>query len=269
MKKPTNQPTRSKAKILLIDIETSFMLAGVWGRRDQNISMDQVFQDTYVLTWAAKWLDKKKMMSDALYLHPKTYKKDRTNDRAILETIWKLLDEADYVIGHNGQKFDVPVLNARFIQHGMTPPSPYIVIDTLLMARRRFRFSSNKLDDLGRALKVGRKTDTGGFKLWTDIVMHGDMKAFKHMLAYNKQDVRLLESVYNILKAWDTQHPNTNLLEGDDKLQCNACGSAKLQRRGLARTGANVYQRFQCQDCGAWSRTTKAEKTTKPKLKSI
>lgn len=263
---PKNEPRRSKAKVLLLDIETSFKIAGVWGTYDQNVSADQLFQDTHVLCWAAKWQGEKKIMTDALFLHPKAYKADPTNDKPVLEKIWKLLDEADYVIGQNCHRFDLPVLNARFIQHGMKPPSPYIVIDTLLIARRRFKFTSNRLDDLGKALNVGRKKETGGFSLWRDIVLKHDLKAFRKMVAYNKQDVVLLEKVYTALRPWDTQHPNVN--PDMEKLLCNVCGSKHLQHRGVRRTAHQTYQRYQCIDCGHWLRAAKAIPGNKSKLRS-
>ena len=41
---------------------------------------------------------------------------------------------------------------------------------------------------------------------------------------------------------------------------CVNCGSLNLQKRGSARTKTMEYQRYQCSDCGAWSRQRLAEK---------
>lgn len=252
-------PPRNAPKVLFLDIETSFKIAGIWKRFQENVSMDQLFQDTYVLSWAAKWLGSNEMMSDALYRHPKLYKKDPTDDTAILKTIWRLLDKADYIVAHNGAAFDVPTLNSRFLQAGMKPPSPYIVIDTLAIARRKFKFTSNRLDDIGKALKVGQKLHTG-FGLWKQVVLDRNRKAFEQMVAYNKQDVTLLEAVYHKLKAWDNNHPNLNLAD-DRPDKCNVCQSTHIKRNGVKVAASGRYQQYQCKDCGHWMRSNKAIKT--------
>jgi hypothetical protein len=259
-----------KPNILILDIETSFMLAGVWGRYKQDVAMNQVLQDTHVLCWAAKWLDEKKIESDSLHNYPTAYKKDPTNDEHVLKTIWRLLDAADYVIAHNGAKFDVPRLNARFIQHGMKPPSSYYVIDTLSVARRSFKFTSNRLGDLGKILKVGTKKETGGFDLWKKIVLKQDVKAFDKMVKYCIQDVRLLERVYLALRAWDKRHPSTVVQDDPKTPKCNACGSSKIIKNGSYSTNTQTYQKFKCNDCGHCMRSRKA--SNKPNsniLKSI
>ena len=68
------------------------------------------------------------------------------DDKRVLQSIWKLLDEADIVIGHNGDRFDLRKLNARFIDNDINPPSPFRTIDTLKVARREFAFVSYTKD---------------------------------------------------------------------------------------------------------------------------
>jgi len=135
----------------------------------------------------------------------------------------------------------------------MKPPSPYKVVDTLLAARSQFAFSSNKLDDLGETLGLGRRVEHEGFELWRKC-MNGEKKAWKDMLRYNEQDVVLLEAVYLRLLPYIKNHPNVNVIMDQTKCKCTACGSSKLHKRGYAYTNASKFQRFQCQDCGKWSR---------------
>lgn len=250
------------ARILILDVETAYKVAAVWGRYKQFVSMDQLLQDSYVLCWSAKWLDDKKVMSDALHKHANAYKKDPTNDKPILKSIWKLIDEADYVIAHNGAGFDIPVLNARFIQQGMKPPSSYQLIDTLAVARRSFKFTSNRLGDLAKALKVGAKADTGGFKLWRDVVEKRSKKAFNKMVRYCQTDVVVLEKVYKALRAWDKRHPSTVVKSSLEKPACNACGSERVKRNGSYATNTQVYQKYKCLDCSHQMRARKAEPRT-------
>ena len=149
----------------------------------------------------------------------------------------------------------------------MNPPSPYKSIDTLKMARRSFKFDSNKLDQLGRYLGLGRKVQTGGMDLWF-YCMAGKMSAWKLMVKYCKQDVVLLEEVYLKLRPWDKSHPNLNKYTQTEHT-CPACSSTDLQRRGFDSTVGNVncYQRWQCNSCAKWSRSRLADKTkVKPEI---
>lgn len=236
-------------KILLYDIETSPLLSYVWGLWQQDVL--KVEADWYMLCFAAKWLGKRKIITSALSDYP-LYKKNKENDREVIKALWKLLDEADIVIAHNGDRFDIRKSNARFIAHGLGPPSPYITIDTLKIARKYFKFDSNKLDELGRHLKIGRKVHTGGMKLWFDC-MSGDLTAWRKMIRYNKQDVRLLQDVYLKLRPWHENHPSTNGIN-DEERRCTVCQSTNIHSRGKKQvaSGLSYYKRYKCMDCGKW-----------------
>jgi hypothetical protein len=88
--------------------------------------------------------------------------------------------------------------------------------------------------------------------------MNKDPDAWKVMEKYNKQDVILLEKVYERLLPWlGRNHPNRNLYNSTG---CPTCGNAKLQKRGFSYTTTGTFQRFQCTHCGTWSKATKAVK---------
>ena len=235
------------SKILLFDIETMASTGFVWGKYQQDVI--EFEQYSYMLAFAYKWLDEKKAHVVGLPDF-KGYKKDRTNDKELCRSLWELLDEAEIVCGHNSDKFDIKKANARFAYYNFKPYSPFNKIDTLKVARKHFKFESNKLDDLGDYLRLGRKVTHTGFKLWKDCA-DGKMKAWRLMKKYNKQDVMLLEKVYLHLRPWMDNHPNYNVHNETVDL-CPACGG-HLHRRGFRITRARRYQRFQCQKCGAWS----------------
>ncbi len=239
------------AKILNLDIETAPIKGVVWGLWNNNLSLDHIDTDWYILTYAAKWLGEKDVLFDALTRY-KGYKKDPENDYELLLTLRDLLDEADIVIGHNARKFDMKKINARFFKHGIHPPSPYQTIDTLEVARQNFALTSNKLQYLATILGIGSKNDTD-INLWKDCGK-GDPEAWERMIAYNIQDVVLLEKVYYALRPWMTKHPNLGLFEVDGKVRCPKCGGTHLQWRGYVYTQANSYRRFQCQTCHGWGR---------------
>lgn len=235
-------------KILLFDIETSPNLGYIWGKYEQNVI--EYVSEWYVLCFAYKWLGDAK--THVLGLPDfASYKKNPEDDKQLLKALWDLFDQADVVIAHNGQSFDVKKVNARFLAHGMKPPSPYKIVDTKLVAKRYFNFNSNKLDDLGNYLGLGRKLDTGGFDLWKGC-MSGDNKSWKTMLKYNIQDVVLLEKVYEKMLPYMTNHPDRNIIDETLHLVCNNCGSDNTHKRGYLTTRTGKWQRHQCRECGAW-----------------
>lgn len=235
-------------KILLPDIETAPNVAYVWGLFKENIPIQRLVNSGYVLCWAAKWLEEEDIFFSS---------RQGGNHYDMLKGIHSLLDEADVVVHYNGTKFDIPTLNKEFILHDMKPPSPYRQIDLLGVARRQFRFTSNKLEYVAEYLGLTKKVQHKGFNLWIQC-MEDNPDAWKEMEEYNVGDVKTLEDLYYKLRPWIKNHPNRTLYTGGD---CPVCGSSHVQSRGVHITQAAMYQRFHCQGCGAWLRGIKNEKT--------
>ena len=149
-------------RILLLDIETAPIRAYVWNTWKENINDKQIISDWFVLTWSAKWLFDDKVYSERL--DPEEAINE--DDERIIKGIWNLMDEADVVIAHNGNKFDIPRLNTRFLIHGYGPPMSYHSIDTLSVCQRNFSFTKNKLDYINKILGIQRKVENAGFPLW-------------------------------------------------------------------------------------------------------
>lgn len=226
-------------KILHLDIETSPNVAHVWGLFRQTVSIKQLLDSSYTMCWSAKWHGRRGVSYSSL----------RTDtEEQMIAKIWHLLDEADAVVHYNGTKFDIPTLNKEFLKHGMPPPSPYKQIDLLLVARKTFRFPSNKLDYVAQALGVGSKVKNISHELWIKC-MAGDVKAWKQMERYNKQDVVLLEEVYLKMLPWIKNHPNHALYTDTKRPVCTNCGSEKVIKKGVTHTLTQSYQRYRCTEC--------------------
>jgi hypothetical protein len=235
-------------KVLLFDIETAPNLAYVWDKYEQDVIAFK--KERYMLSFSYKWLGDAKIHAYSLPMF-KGYKKNPEDDKELVRKLHQLFEDADIIVAHNGDNFDIKMANAAFARHGLTPPAPYKTVDTLKVARAKFRFNSNKLDDIGSLLGLGRKHDTGGFKLWLGCLA-GLNSAWKKMVDYNKQDVVLLEKVYLKLRPWMTNHPNMNLDDGKAPA-CPVCKSTEVIRRGFAYTSVSRRQRYCCADCGKWS----------------
>ena len=236
-------------RILLLDIETAPNIAHVWGLWNQNVGINQIQASSYVMCWSAKWHSDKEVQFDSVF---------QSTPKRMLKRIYKLVNDADVVVHYNGTKFDMPTLNKEFVIHGMPPPSPYKQVDLLRTARKQFRFPSNKLDYVAQALGLGHKIKHTGHDLWVRC-MAKDPEAWAVMEKYNKQDVVLLEKVYDRLLPWVQGHPNHGAYDEPGIPVCPNCGSGHLQRRGFSRTQVNKYARFQCQECGTWSREPVSE----------
>ena len=235
-------------QLLELDIETAPKQAFVWGMWKQNIAPNQLIQDWFMLTWAARWYGSTAIMGRRL----RSSEVKRQDDTSLLMPLWDLMNRADVIIGHNVDRFDWPSINTRFIKAEMPPPSPYRTIDTLKEARKNFKFSSNRLDYLGQFLGVGRKKETT-MELWVRCV-NGEDQALKEMLDYNKQDVILLEEVYKKIRPYMKNHPNHAVFKTDGRPCCPSCGSTNIQSRGTYETQVGIYRRYWCNACNDWSR---------------
>lgn len=249
-------------KILLFDIETAPLQGYMWSLWKQNIGLNQIISEWYMLCWSAKWLYSDKVFSGKLN------KEELLNqdDKRICSELWSLLDEAELVIAHNGDRFDIPKINTRFIMHNLKRPSPYRTIDTLTVARKQFGFSSNKLDALAGYFGFEHKISTD-FTLW-DRCVKGDVEAMDYMARYCDRDVLLLEEVYLKLRNWIPNHPNIGLYFDTKEHICPNCGSTDLTEGKPYYTTVGRYQTFRCK-CGAISRVKKSDYDNSKLLRSV
>lgn len=248
-------PKPKGPKVLIFDIETAPMLGYVWGLWENNVALNQVHTDWYILSWSAKWLGDPP--SATMYMDQRNAK-NIEDDKDLLKGIWNLLDQADIVITQNGKNFDHKKLNARFVLNGFQPPSTYKHIDTKIIAGKHFGFTSNKLeymsDKLCKKYKKLKHAKFSGFDMWRECLA-GNQEAWKEMEKYNKYDVLALEELYTKLIPWDNS-VNFNLYHDGEDNVCK-CGSKHIIKNGFYYTASGKYQRNKCKGCGAETRDTK------------
>jgi uncharacterized protein YprB with RNaseH-like and TPR domain len=205
-----------------------------------------------MLSFAYKWAHEDDYHVRGLPDYAEHFKQDKECDQKLVTELWELFNQADVIVGHNGDAFDIKKSNARFIIHKLRPPSSYKTIDTLKVARRYFKFTSNRLNDLGQYLGIGVKLPHTGSHLWFSC-MEGDPESWELMKKYNVQDVRLLEKVYYELRPWIVNHPNLHLYNEEHGIACPKCGSFNLVKKGFTYTLKTKRQQYRCGDCGGWS----------------
>lgn len=229
----------------------------MWGLWNQNIGIQHILGNSEVLCWAAKWVGE-----DQTYFSSVQW----TTKKRMLKAIYELLEEADAVVTYNGKAFDLKILNKEFALMGWSKPSPYKNIDMLQVMRSQFRFTSNKLGYIGPQFGLGGKSKHHGHELWLSCMnpkSEDYIESWKVMEEYNVQDVHLLESLYLKVRGWIPNHPSYSALENSHV--CPNCGSTHLQSRGTTMTAALRYRRWQCVDCGKWSRSKVADKVDRSK----
>lgn len=249
MSKPTTGP-----RIVTLDIETAPNESYHWGLWDQNIGLDQIVVEWSILSFSAKWLGEDKVIYKDTGGRGVSKVRD---DKALLQALWDILDEADIVVAQNGQAFDVKKINARMIMAGMKPYSPIKIIDTMLVAKKHFCFTSNKLAWLSEHLTTAKKSEHKsfpGFELWSEC-LKDNAKAWAEMKKYNCVDTIATEELYLRLRPWIEGHPNIAVYSQLEDMVCPKCASVNVQKRGKAHTQFGEYHRFQCKDCGGWSRS--------------
>lgn len=202
------EQTKSKdgPRILVYDIETAPMTAHVWKLWDNNVGLNQIESDWYIMSFAAKWLGE-----DEIFYYDQRDAPIMEDDSYILSKLWSLLNKADIVIGHNVKKFDTKKVNARFIMNSFPKPAVYRQIDTMVIAKEQLGMTSNKLEYLAKVLcpehVKSKHSKFPGHEMWVEC-MKGNRAAWEEMESYNRDDILATEALYNVLSSWDSKLPN-------------------------------------------------------------
>lgn len=233
-------------KILTFDIETSHMVAATFGLWKADIPYDHIIHDWRIFSAAWKWLG-----NDTVY----SASQAEYTEEEVIHALTSAIQQADIVVGHNIDRFDLKKLNTRVFLCDRPPFFLPTSVDTYKVAKKEFAFSSNRLDYIAKALGVGGKTSTPT-GLWLK-ALFGDKEAFTIMEEYNRNDVVINEKVYLKMRPFIRNHPDVSQLTlNGERLGCPSCGSEKIikygtykEKHGGALKQKRRYQRHQCTSC--------------------
>lgn len=245
------RPAEGGPRILILDIETSPIEGRVWGLWNQNLGLNQITKEWNILSYCAKWLGDPNVIYSDL-----SQAENIADDSKLVAELYELLNEADLVVAQNGKRFDLPKIQARFVMAGYKPPRPFRVVDTMLMAKQQFGFTSNKLEWMTDKLCTTKKRKHEkfpGMELWNQCLA-GNPEAWEEMRLYNIDDVISLEELYLILRPWYQGHPNVAVFTDSEEPACPKCGSHELKRDGWTFTQSGKYELYHCGSCGGYSR---------------
>lgn len=243
-KKTEKQDTsQTKRKRLFFDIETSPNLGLFWeAGYKKNIDYSNIIKERAIICICWKWEDEKEIGS--------VHWDNKQCDKSLLQKFIKVANEADELVGHNGDRFDLAWIRTRCLFHRIDMFPSYVTIDTLKVARNKFKFNSNRLNYIADYLGIGQKIKTE-FSLWKDIVLNNDKKAMDKMIVYCKKDVALLEKVFKELNNHIPAKTHYGVVFKQDRGSCPECGSEDLIRgRKMVRaSGVRIIQ-YRCATCG-------------------
>lgn len=239
-------------RILLFDFETSPDLAYVFAHSKYEQDIAKFVRPSYTLSVAHMWYGDKKVTVKALNDFPR-FKKDPHSDKALYEYFSKIVEQADVLVAHNGDSFDIRVMNARMLKHGLSPLPPHRTIDTKRVAKKYLKLPSYAMNDICEYYNGPTKIETGGFATWQGCD-NSDNASFNKMKKYNAHDVfPMLNFVYELLVPWMKNYPILRPFNGS----CRHC-SGKMIKRGMRPVGNGKYleQRYVCvnPECGLWDK---------------
>lgn len=231
-------------KRLFFDIETSRMVLQVKAfsiRYEQRLSYKDIVEDSKIICISYKWEGEDQV-------HHVKWDKNHC-DKQLLKKFIPIMNEADELVGHNGDNFDIKIVRTRAIYHRLPFRVNTPSLDTLKKARSYFKFPNNKLDTIAHFLGVGAKIEHEGIRMWNKVEL-GDKEALKDMIEYCDMDVVVLEDCYTVMENYVKHNQHAGVADGGYKHECPLCGSEDVKHLRNRVTAAGTIKRLmQCGSC--------------------
>jgi hypothetical protein len=167
------------------------------------------------------------------------------------------------------------MMNRFYVQNEIDLPSPFFSIDTCQVARAKYKFPGNSLNELSDFLGLGAKEHISYKDLESDFMTENpDPKTIRLMKKYNNMDVELLEKLYYKLRPGIANHPNmARLMNVHDA--CPQCGNTDQELIGREKyraTKMGLFMQYKCKVCKKYFQSAKPVDSTfdvKPRFRNI
>lgn len=231
-----------QVKRLFFDIETSPNIVYSWRiGYNLNITPENIIDERKIICISYKWESDEK-------IHTLTWDKNQC-DKKMLKEFISVANQADELIAHNGDRFDIKWIRTRCIYHRIPMFPNYKTLDTLKKAKSGFNFNSNKLDYIAQYLGVGAKVKHSGFDMWKG-VMNNDKTALSEMVHYCEGDIIVLEDVFLTMQSYIKQNTHAGVLNNNLKYSCPCCSSEQITLLKNNVTAMGTIKRLiECNDC--------------------
>lgn len=233
---------------LFFDIETSLNV-GLFFQTGHKITIghENIVKERAIICICYKWSGNKKVYS--------LQWDSKQDDKKMLQDFLEVANQADELVGHNGDAFDLKWIRTRCYFHNIPMMPNFKTIDTLKEARKGFRFNSNRLDYISKFGGAEGKISTS-FDLWKKITLYNDKKSLNYMVKYCKKDVLELENVFNKMNQYIL--PKTSIANHIG--ECPECGGIDMKYNGRkvsAKLGVAIQ--LQCKECGKFHSVTEKQ----------
>jgi len=257
-----NAVEQKKIKVGVFDVETSYILARVWGTGpNQYIAHDQVVNETQLITAQFMYSLDKESDYKAWKVIRKPDKKNNIpgifDDSDVVSWITNKVNKCDLVIAQNGKAFDIKVVQERAKKLRLPPLNVDFMIDTYKTSSSSFKTLSHGLDarseqyGLGGKIKMVRQD-------WIDIIELG-IKPEVKMVPYGLKDNLDTDAIFwldlpyiNFPKATITKilqlitkNEYEQLLKNKE-YKCDRCALARQSRYNIQI----VEKKPTCCNCG-------------------
>jgi uncharacterized protein YprB with RNaseH-like and TPR domain len=231
-----------QVKRLFFDIETSPNIVYSWRiGYNLNITPENIIDERKIICISYKWESEEE-------IHTLTWDKNQC-DKKMLKEFISVANQADELIAHNGDRFDIKWIRTRCIYHRIPMFPNYKTLDTLKKAKSGFNFNSNKLDYIAQYLGVGAKVKHSGFDMWKGVMMN-DKSALSEMVHYCEGDIIVLEDVFLTMQSYIKQNTHAGVLNNNLKYSCPCCSSEQitLLKNNVTAMGT-VKRLIECNEC--------------------
>lgn len=235
------QVTTSPPKILIFDLEVAPAIAYTYNFRDAYIQPENIIQMPYILAYSAKFYGEDKIYYQDTRSTPR-------DDSDLLKSLSKLINEADYLAGHNLKFYDQKMTKGRLFLKNMAPLNDSTVFDTFKIAFKHFKLPFYKLGELAKYLSCKSQKLTHAKFPGTTLFIEadkGNSEAFKEMEDYCKADVIVTEEIFTRLMPWES---SINFQIHHQSIICS-CGSKEFRKDGHKYKKSGAYQRLRCVKC--------------------
>lgn len=243
-------------RILILDVER---VAGIsqqffWDRGDlknRYIHHETVIREPRTTIVCAKWYTEPDIIRLAEW--------DKGGRKAFLGRVYKLMAEADIIVGHNLDQADVPWLKGDLflprIGHDHRPDHkplpPFKTVDTLKVLRQQFKSGApfKGLDAFCQIVGIPSKTDRYDRDAMERAVA-GSVEDRERLVEYCAGDVIATQWLYDWERPHIKNHPAL-FIDGQSRLDtCRACGgkTKPIAKRYVADVFTYTMQR--CKTCG-------------------
>jgi len=235
-------PSKKDLKVLIYDIETSYNIVKSFRiGYNKTLTPNDIIKERAIICVSYKWLGSDEVVNIA-------WDKNQS-DKKLLEQFIPIMNQADLLVAHNGDKFDMKFIKGRAFKHNLPMHVNYVQFDTYKVARKKFDINSGKLDYIAKYLELSYHKIKVDMELWDRVILERSPEALDEMVEYCNRDVFVLEDVYNAMANWEHPKVHAGVILTEDRISSPYSGSKNIELTKTTSTTRGTLKRVMtCND---------------------